>query len=134
MFSSRHTTRRDAVEMPRPARAAELAAQRRQLHAHGLFETERIDLGRIAARTASRPLPAAATSASSSRERARVRREILARAELRGIHEDAHDDAVRRSARELDEAHVPGMQIAHRRNERDGSRRGRQARSPRGPR
>src|SRR2546430_12245929 len=41
--------------------------------------------------------------------RARVVREILVRAELHGIHENAGHEALAVAARRLDEAHMPGM-------------------------
>ncbi len=63
--------------MPRPARAAELAAQRRQRDAHRVLEC-RTDRSPPSSGTNSRStLPAAASSASSVVERARIRARSL---------------------------------------------------------
>ena len=71
--------RRDAVEVPRPAGAAQLAAQRRQLHAHGLLEAERIDL-RGVRHEQQVDVAGSRDQRFVGRERARIRREVLARA------------------------------------------------------
>ena len=51
-------------------------------------------------------------------ERARVAVEILAGSELQAVHEDAGRHVLRAAAREMDERHVPRMQVAHGRDER----------------
>jgi hypothetical protein len=55
--------------------------------------------------------------AGIGRGRARIVREVLVRTELHRVHEDARDELVAVSARGLDEAHVAGVQVAHRGHE-----------------
>ena len=85
--------RRDAVEMARPARAAELAAQRRQRDAHGVLETERVDLAHVGHEQQVDGAGRGETRGVVG-ERARISGEVFARSELRRIDEDARDDAV----------------------------------------
>ena len=53
---------------------------------------------------------------------ARVRREVLAAAELRGVDEDGGGDARAARLRRLDQAEVAGVQGAHGRHEAEGAR------------
>src|SRR5690606_16976143 len=53
-------------------------------------------------------------------KRPRIPRKVLARAKLRRVHEDRHDDAIGNPPRQPREAEVPIVQIPHRRNERNG--------------
>src|SRR5690606_5950077 len=51
--------------------------------------------------------------------RARIGVEIFVRPELQRVHEDADDDSVATLACRRNETAVPGVQIAHRRHERN---------------
>ena len=108
----------NAVEMSRPARTIELAAQCRQLDGHGVLEPERIDL--LHARNEQQVGGAGGRKpAEVLLERAGIGCEVLVRTELRGIDEDAHHHALRRARRKLGEARVTGVEVAHRRHERN---------------
>jgi hypothetical protein len=52
-------------------------------------------------------------------ERARIGLEIFTLAKLRRVYENADNDPLSVFARQLDQRQVPGMQITHRRHERD---------------
>src|SRR5580700_9115035 len=53
------------------------------------------------------------------RERTRICCVVLARTELQRIDEDTCHHAIRATTRGLEQAHMAGVQIAHRRYERD---------------
>jgi hypothetical protein len=108
---------RYAVEVTRPARAAEFAAERRQLHAHSLIEAKRIDLFGFG-NEQQIDVAGSRHERGIVDERAWVGGEVLVRTELRGIDEDAHYNARRRTRGQRRQAEMPGMQIAHRRRER----------------
>ena len=72
--------------------------------------------------THSRSQPAASSIAASSLFAARIAAEVLALAELRRIDEDRRGDPVRALLRLGDQRHVPGVERAHRRHQRDRAR------------
>ena len=103
--------------MSRPRRAAEIRRQSRYGYPGRVFGPERVDrldVGRedqVGGGLLEAPLV--------EFQRARIRIEILARAELRRVDEDADDDALGMLTSPLDERDVPGMQVAHGRYERN---------------
>jgi len=107
--------RGDALEVPGPRAALELRRHGPDLHSRGGSRrvhrlgrrlVDGVDLGRGKHRDVALGV-------------ARVAGEILARAELDRVHEDAHDHDVVLGARQLDQAQVPRVERAHRRHEPD---------------
>jgi hypothetical protein len=112
-----HDDRRDALEMPGPERPAEDARQARYVHDRAAGRAERIHLrdGRQEQHVGAE----LAEQRGVGLRRPRIGGEVLARAELQRVHEHARNHAARVQVGRADEARVPGVQVAHGRDERD---------------
>ena len=101
----------DALEMARAELALQHARQGGHLDARGALGAMRIDLVHL--RHEHQVAAGGGQHALVLARRARVVREILVRAELHGVHENAGHEALAVAARGLDEAQMPGMQVPH---------------------
>src|SRR5262249_4170866 len=97
--------------------ALENAGQARNLEARCALRTVRVDLGDIGHEHEAAAGPG--QHACVVFRCARVVRKVLVRTELHRVDEDARHETLAVAARRLDEAHVPGVQIPHGRDEGD---------------
>ena len=111
--------RRDAVEVPRPAGAAQLAAQRRQLHSHCLLERRTDRSPPRPARTAGRRCRPPRSAPRRRRACAGTRAKSSLGPNCVGLTKMLMTTRRAACGAERGEAHVPRVQIAHRRRERD---------------
>jgi hypothetical protein len=109
--------RSDAHEVTGPERAAQDVLEHRHMDARGRLLSARIDVGDFGREQQIDVQRIQHTPVVSGR--ARVSGEILVRTELQRIDEDADDHALRQLRRTADETAVAGVQVAHRRHERD---------------